>query len=50
MSEYCHYPRVVENSNCGMGGSWLAAVVAGVVGYVVCRNNGGNNCGNGALL
>jgi hypothetical protein len=34
-----------------MGGSWLAAVVAGVVGYVVGRNNNGcgnwNNCGNG---
>ena len=49
MSEY-YYPRAVE-SNCGMGGSWLAAVVAGVVGYVVGRNNNGcgwnNGCGNG---
>lgn len=53
MSEY-YYPRAVESSNCGMGGSWLAAVVAGVVGYVVGRNNNGcgwngcnNGCGNG---
>lgn len=47
MSEY-YYPRAVESSNCGMGGSWLAAVVAGVVGYVVGRNNNcGNNCNNG---
>lgn len=46
MNEYAAYPatRVVETSN-GMGGSWLAAVVAGVVGYVVGRNN--NGCGNG---
>jgi hypothetical protein len=49
MNEY-YYPRAVESSNCGMGGSWLAAVVAGVVGYVVGRNNNGcgwNGCGNG---